>query len=125
MIAFIFLRDYVFGLFSITGMETEVFWIAIGGTLIMLAEALSMISAKMLDGFGKSMYSLALTIFKIAFEIALIYALSSFMKHGGCILIGLIVAGVLVSIIYCAFLRHLFNTFKEKYELKGTVKTFN
>ena len=35
MIAFIILRDYAFSLFSITGMQTEILWIAILGTVIM------------------------------------------------------------------------------------------
>ena len=65
MIAFIILRDYAFNFFSINGMETEIYWIAILGTIIMLAVPFSMISSKMLDGFGKSMYSLFFTVAKI------------------------------------------------------------
>ncbi|WP_296894079.1 hypothetical protein [uncultured Methanobrevibacter sp.] len=125
MIAFIFVRDYAFSFFSITGMENEIFWIAVGGTVIMLCTALSMISAKMLDGFGKSMYTLAFTIFKIFFEMGLIFVLTLFITGGGSVLIGIIIAEILSAIIYYVFLKHLFNTFEEKYEEKSTVKTFN
>ena len=73
MIAFIIVRDYAFSLFSINGMETEVFWISIFGTVMMLTIPFSMISGKMLDGFGKSMYSLFFTVVKIGLEVAFIY----------------------------------------------------
>lgn len=67
MIAFIILREFAFSFFSITGMKTEISWIAILGTVTMLSIPFSLISSKMLDGFGKSMYSLLFTILKIAF----------------------------------------------------------
>ena len=46
MIAFIILREPTFGFFSITGMETEIYWIAILGTVIVLFIPFSMISSK-------------------------------------------------------------------------------
>lgn len=125
MIAFIFVRDYAFNLFSITGMETEVFWIAIGGTFIILAETISKISSKMLDGFGMSMYSLVFTIFKVVLEVILIYILTLFLTDGSSILIGITVTVIVISVGYYIFLRHLFNTFEERYENRSTVKTFN
>jgi len=76
MIGFIILRDYAFSFFSITGMQTEIFWIAILGTVIMLSIPFSIISSKMLDGFGKSMYSLLFTCIKIGLETALIFVLN-------------------------------------------------
>lgn len=125
MIAFIFLREYAFGLFSITGMENEIFWIAIGGTVIMVLTPISTISAKMLDGFGKSMYSLMFTINKVIFEVALIVFLANTMSNGACVLIGILFSEILSSIIYYLFIRYLFNNFGEEYKLKYTVKTFN
>ena len=125
MVAFIFLRDYAFGLFSITGMETEVFWIAIGGTIIMLSIPVSMICSKMLDGFGKSIYSLILTAIKVGIEMCLIYILSTVVNDGSCVLIGIILSEIASSIMYYLFLRYLFRNFDEKYEDKQTVKTFN
>ena len=125
MIAFIFLREYLFGLFSITGMGNEIFWIAIGGTVIMMLTPISMISAKMMDGFGKSMYSLMFTIIKVVFEMALIVVLANTISNGACVLIGIICSELLSSIIYYLFLRRLFNNFDEEYKLKYTVKTFN
>lgn len=37
VIIFFFFREYIFYLFSITGMQTEVFWVAIGGIFLMLS----------------------------------------------------------------------------------------
>ncbi|AMD16995.1 hypothetical protein TL18_02525 [Methanobrevibacter sp. YE315] len=125
MIVFIFVSNYVFSLFSVTGMENEVFWIAIGGTVIMLAIPFSMISSKMLDGFGKSMYSLLFTCIKIIFELILIYALSIYLNNASCVLIGILVAEILAAIAYYLFLRHLFKNFEDTYSEKSTVKTFN
>ena len=125
MIVFIILRDYIFGLFSITGMETEVFWIAVGGTVIMLSIPFSMISSKMLDGFGKSMYSLLFTFIKIIYEMMLIYALSTVISNGSCVLIGIMISEITFAIVYYLFLRRLFNDFDNEYEGKTTVKTFD
>ena len=125
MIAFIFTSKYIFSLFSITGMENEVFWIAIGGTVIMLAVPFSMIPSKMLDGFGKSLYSLLFTFIKITFEAILVYVLSIYLNNGSCVLIGIIVAEIVSAIIYYLFLKHLFKNFEDTYSEKSTVKTFN
>ena len=125
MIVFIFVSNYVFSLFSVTGMENEVFWISICGTVIMLAIPFSMISSKMLDGFGKSMYSLLFTCIKIIFELILIYVLSIYLNSASCVLIGIMVAEILAAIAYYLFLRHLFKNFEDTYSEKSTVKTFN
>ena len=125
MIAFIFLRNYAFSLFSITGMDTEVFWIAIGGTLMMLSIPFSMISSKMLDGFGKSMYSLLFTFIKIMFEVVLIYGLSLILSDGSCVLIGLIISEAVMAVVYYHFLEKMFNNFDENYDQKETVRIFN
>lgn len=90
----------------------------------MLSVPFSMIASKMLDGFGKSMYSLALTAAKVIFEMALIYVLSTVTHNGSCVLIGTIISEILSSIAYCIFLMYLFNHFDEKYETETTVKTF-
>ena len=47
------------------------------------------------------------------------------LKFFAGILIGIIVTEIMFSIVYYAFLRHLFNTFEERYADKSTVKTFN
>ena len=124
MIGFIFIREFAFSLFSITGMENEIFWIAIGGTVIMLASSVSMISAKMLDGFGKSVYTLIFTILKIIFEVLVMSALVKPISNGSCVLIGLVLSETLFAIVYFIFLRHLFKNFDKEYEFKYTVKTF-
>ena len=124
MIAFIILRDYAFSLFSITGMQTEIFWITILGTIIMLSIPFSIISSKMLDGFGKSMYSLLFTFIKIGLETGLIYVLNNMLANGSCVLIGITVTEIIFAIVYYVFLRYLFKNFDKKYENKEVVKTF-
>jgi len=124
MIGFIILRDYAFSFFSITGMQTEIFWIAILGTVIMLSIPFSIISSKMLDGFGKSMYSLLFTCIKIGLETALIYVLNIVLSNASCVLIGITVTEIIFAIVYYVFLRYLFKNFDRKYENKDVVKTF-
>jgi len=124
MIGFIILRDYAFSFFSITGMQTEIFWIAILGTVIMLSIPFSIISSKMLDGFGKSMYSLLFTCIKIGLETALIFVLNIMLANANCVLIGITVSEIIFAIVYYVFLRYLFNNFDRKYENKDVVKTF-
>ena len=124
MIAFIFLREYAFSLFSIKGMQTEILWIAILGTVIMILLPFTIISSKMLDGFGKSMYSLFFIFIKLCVQCGLIYVLNMYhINH--CVLIGVTVSEVLSAIIFYAFLRYLFKNFNEKYENEDVVKTFN
>ena len=124
MIVVIFLRDYIFGLFSITGMESEVAVIVGFGTILMLSVPFSMISSKMLDGFGKSMYSLLFTIVFIAMEVGLIYLL--FIHSAShCVLIGITVVELTAAIIYYIFLRYLFRNFTKKYDGKSTVRNFS
>ena len=124
MIAIIILRDYAFSFFSITGMEREIFWITIFGTIIILSMPFGMISSKMLDGFGKSMYSLLFTALKIGLETCLIYVLYNLLSNGNCVLIGITVTEIVFAIVYYLFLRYLFNNFDKKYENKDVVKTF-
>ena len=124
MILFFFARTYIFGLFGITDMQTEIFWIALGGIVIMLAVPFSMISSKMLDGFGKSMYSLLFTSVKIMLEIGLIYVFGVVLKNAGSVLISIIIAEIVMGMVYYLFLRYLFKNFDKKYEGKSTVKTF-
>ena len=124
MIGFIILRDYAFSFFSITGMQTEIFWIAILGTVIMLSIPFSIISSKMLDGFGKSMYSLLFTCIKIGLETALILVLNIMLANANCVLIGITVTEIIFAIVNYLFLRYLFNNFDKKYENKDVVKTF-
>ena len=125
MIVFLLIRDYTFSIFSITGMENEVFWTSIGGAIIMLVIPFSMISSKMLDGFGKSMYSLLFTSIKIAFETVLIYSLFTLLNNGSCVLIAIIISEIIFAIVYYLFLKYLFKNFNEIYSDKTTVKTFN
>ena len=124
MIVFFFIRTYAFSLFSIVGMDETVFWISVGGIIIVTTSAVSRIASKMLDGFGKSLYSLLFTIIKIGSECALIYILVILMPKGYPVLLGILIGEIFGSIIYYWFLRCLFRNFNKEFEFKYTVKTF-
>ena len=124
MILFFFFRNYIFDLFGITEMSTEIFWVAAGGIVIMLSVPFSIISSKMFDGFGKSMYSLLFTGVKIVLDICLIYVLNLVFNNASSVLISLVLSEVAMSITYYLFLRYLFRNFDKKYDGKSTVKTF-
>ena len=124
MTAFIILCEFAFSFFSITGMQTEIFWIAVLGTVIALSIPFSVISSKMLDGFGKSMYSLLFTIIKIGVQTGSIYVLNIMLAHASSVLIGITVTEIIFAIVYYVFLRYLFKNFDKKYENKEVVKTF-
>ena len=124
MIIFDIFRNDIFALFSVTGMETEIFWIAIVGTVIMAITPISIISSKMLDGFGKSIYSMILLVIKIVIEIAVIYVLSNLTHDGMSVLIGILITEIIGSALYYLFLRYLFNNFDKEYKGKGVVKIF-
>ena len=124
MIVFFFTRDYMFDLFSITGMQTQIFWISLAGIFIMIPLPFSMISAKMLDGFGKSLYSLMFTAAKVFFEIGLIFALIEIFNDISSVLIAIIFTEIISAIVYYFFLIYLFKNFNKEYDGKATVKTF-
>ena len=124
-VVFIIFRNYIYSLFSITGMGTAVFWIAIGGFVVFVCLPFSMISSKMLDGFGKSMYSLYLTFIKIVLEAGIIYVLNISFSSGYSVLIGIVVSEIVMAFVYYMFLSYLFKNFDEYYSNKDTVETFN
>ena len=124
MIVFGIFRNEIFALFSVTGMETEILRITIIGTIIMVLTPISIISAKMLDGFGKSIYSMMLLVIKIAIEVAAICILSNIIPDGMSVLIGILITEIIGAILYYLFLRYLFNNFDEEYKGKSVVKIF-
>ena len=124
MIVFLLIRNQVFALLSITGMEETIFWITIGGIIVITTSAITRISTKMLDGFGKSLYTLLITSCKLVFEAIIIYRLANYIPNDYPILIGIIISDALFSLIYYKFLKYLFNHFDEEYKLKYTVRTF-
>lgn len=124
LIVFFLLREHAFNLFSITGMQTEIFWVALLGAVAMLAVPFSMISSKMLDGFGKSMYSLLFTAIKIFLEMGLIFVLGIVMNNAGSVLISIVITEIVMAVVYYLFLRYLFKNFDTQYKGKSTVKTF-
>ncbi|WP_295723307.1 MATE family efflux transporter [uncultured Methanobrevibacter sp.] len=125
MIGFMIIRNYAYKFFSITGMESQILWIAIFGIFIIISISIATISSKMLDGFGKSMYSLLFTIIKIIMQVSIIFVLFKILANASCVLIGITVSEVVFAIIYYLFLRYLFNNFDKQYENKDVVKKFD
>ncbi len=114
-VIFFFIRDYGFALFSITGVPTSVFYIALAGIVIIPFNEISVMSEKVLDGMGKSYHTLALTIGIIIYEIGLVILLEPIFKQGVCVLLGILIGEVTFAIIYYILLKRLFKAHgKEK-----------
>lgn len=116
-VVFFFIRDYGFSLFSVTGVETSVFYIALFGILIVPAENAQKISCKMLDGLGKSYHSLILTNSMIIFEIILIKLLAPILTSGVCVLIGICLTEIIFAIVFYILVRSILNGENELEEL--------
>lgn len=109
-VIFFFIRDYGFALFSVTGAETSIFYIALAGIVIVPFDEMTTMSTKMLDGMGKSYHSLTLTIGSILYEIFLVQLLSPVFTSGVCVLLGILIGGVTYAIFYYILLRYIFKT---------------
>lgn len=109
-IIFFFIRDYGFALFSVTGAETSVFYIALAGIIIVPFDEVTTMSTKMLDGMGKSYHSLTLTIGSIIYEILLVQLFAPIFTSGVCVLLGIMIGGVTYAIFYYILLRYIFKT---------------
>lgn len=75
----------------------------------------SFVSSKMLDGFGKSVYSLICTIIKISLEIGFICLFyNCLLTRRWEVLDGLIVAEIIISIIYYFVLEKIISNLEVK-----------
>ena len=101
-VAFFFIRDEGFALYSVTGVETYVFYIALAAIAIVPSQQVSLVSSKMLDGLGKSYHGLLLSSGLIIFEILLISTLEPYLTSGYCVL-----AGILISEFVFGFISYL------------------
>ena len=108
-VAFFFIREYGFALFSVTGVPESIFYIALAGIVIIPFNEISVISEKMLDGMGKSYHELILTVGIIIYEIAIVTLLAPIFKHGICVLLGILIGEVTFGIAYYVLLRHILN----------------
>ena len=70
------------------------------------------ISAKMMDGFGKSYFSLLFLILKIGLQVASILALEKIFTFGGCVLVGITLTEIVFGVVYFIFLNYMFKKFK-------------
>lgn len=107
-VVFFFIRDYGFALFSVTGVETSVFYIALAGIVIVPFNEVSVISEKVLDGMGKSYHSLVLTIAIIVYEVTIVTVLAPIFKQGVCVLLAIVIGEVTFAILYYVLLNYLF-----------------
>ena len=125
MVIFVIFREQVFGLFSITGRGTEIFWIALFGCVIMFCVPIIKMTSKMLDGLGKSLYALSFTIAEIVLQVGIISVLNNYLPNGSSVLVGITSTQVIFAIVYYVFLQYMFKNFDKKFENETTVKTFN
>ena len=112
-VVFFFIRDYGFALFSVTGAETSVFYIALAAIIIIPVTEISEMSEKVLDGMGKSYYALILTVGVIIYEILLVLLLEHIFTSGVCVLLGILIGEVTLAIVYYTLFRHLSKTHGE------------
>ena len=112
-VVFFFIRDYGFALFSVTGAETSVFYIALAAIIIIPVTEISEMSEKVLDGMGKSYYALILTVGVIIYEILLVLLLEPIFTSGVCVLLGILIGEVTLAIVYYALFSHLSKTHGE------------
>ena len=111
-VAFFFVREYGFALFSVTGVPESIFYIALAGIVIIPFNEISVMSEKILDGMGKSYHELILTIAIIIYEITIVTVLAPIFKHGVCVLLAIVIGEVTFGIAYYVLLRHILNKSK-------------
>ena len=120
-IIFFFVRDYGFALFSVTGVETYVFYIALAAIILLPVTQVSMAARNVLNGIGKSYHSLILGVISLACEIILITVLAPILTSGACILVGIMVTEIAFAVIYYILIRDLLkgrNKLDDKIESK-------
>ena len=119
-IIFLFIRDLVYKSFNIMNMELSVLAISIFGIFIFLSISFSYISAKTIDGFGKSYYSLIPTALKIVLIMILISLLRQYLPKGISVLVSILICEIMMAVIYYVVLKFLFKRFEstDKEDLK-------
>ena len=117
---FLFIRDLVYKSFNIMNMELSVLAISIFGIFIFLSISFSYISAKTIDGFGKSYYSLIPTALKIVLMMILISLLRQYLPKGISVLVSILICEIMMAVIYYVVLKFLFKRFEstDKEDLK-------
>ena len=106
-VVFFFIRDKGFSLYSVTGAETYIFYIALAAIVIVPSEEISIMSSKMLDGMGKSYHALMLSVGLIIFEILIISTLEPYLTSGYCVLAGILISEFVFGIISYALVNDL------------------
>ena len=112
-LTFFALRDLVYESFSVVGMETSIFYIAVFGIILTMCYPFTNVSSKMLDGFGKSYYSLFYTAVKNFTQIVMIGFLSECLPAGADILVGITLGEIIFSAVYFATLKLMLKRFKK------------
>lgn len=112
-ILFFFVKDYGFTLFSVTGAAESVFYIAIIAILIVPMEEIAIMSAKVVDGMGKSYYSLIITILSTIIQIILISLLAPVLSFGLSVLVGIAITFVIVAVVYFVLVKSMFRRYEK------------
>ena len=98
------------------GMETAITYIVLLGSIIVISVTVIMISSKILDGFGKSYYSLALDIANLTVTATLLALLNDFLPYGSAVLVGILIADLIFACSFNILLNHMFRKMKKQKE---------
>lgn len=110
-LAFFFVREWGYALFSVTNMSESIFYIALAGILLVPAMGSLKVSSLTLIGIGKSYWALICGILEVICQVILILALYSAFPYGACVLITLFVTGIVTAILVYIFINWQFNKF--------------
>ena len=116
-IIFFFIRTYVYALFSVTGVERSLFYIALVAIFMLPFQEISSMSNRILDGLGKSYHSLILSTCTVLCELVTITLLSPILTSGLCVLVGIAISVVIFGIIYLILVRDMLNGINKMDEL--------
>ncbi|WP_405303447.1 MATE family efflux transporter [Methanobrevibacter sp.] len=119
---FIFFKD-ILALFDMADNNFNLFLIAVSAVFLLSFSPVALISGKILDGFGKSYYSLFFKILKKAFEIIVIILLVDIFK-GSSILIAFISSELIFACVYYLFVVSSIKKVKVVYHDADVVKSF-
>ena len=97
-------------------MNEAVTYIVLLGSVIVLSITVIMISSKILDGFGKSYYSLALDIANLITTAVLIWLLNNVFLNGSSVLIGILIADLIFAGSFNILLNYMFKKMKRQKE---------
>ena len=118
-VAFFFIRVYAFEWFSVTGVETYVYYIAFVGIFILLEMQFSSLGERVLSGLGKTCDSLFINGGTSILKFFLITALAPVLTSGAGVLVGILVSEACSALVYYIVLKIIFRRLEKKMDPQG------